>query len=98
MQPRRRSPQALASSSRNVGPGHLVGADSVEEAAAGPKISGVLSSKGKTIPGLLRGGFNTTLSEDADIARKANRKPLGDGSNMAETVTGIKQTDPVMAV
>ena len=69
----------------------------VQIPVAGPS-DGVLGSRGRLVPGLRRGGFNTSLSSDEpSSSKKEGKKPLHKDNTMGETLTGVKQTDPVMA-
>lgn len=54
------------------------------------------AGRNRIIPGLQRGGFNTSLSEATPQSRKAEKKPAQNGA-MGDSVTGIKQNDPLMA-
>jgi hypothetical protein len=71
-----------------------------EPAVAGPS-NGIIGSRGRVVPGLNRGGFNTSLSSDAppnsSAGGKKGKKAIRDEGNMGETITGVQQTDPVMA-
>ena len=99
MQPRRRAQPAQTIGLNGAGPSNLgqTSAPVAEPAAATSNMPKALGSRGRSVPGLQRGGFKATLSEDADTARKADRKQARDEPNMAENVTGVQQTDPVMA-
>lgn len=61
--------------------------------------NGVMGSRGRTVPGLQRGGFNTSLSSDttASSGKKADKRPARNGDGADESVTGVKQTEPMMA-
>lgn len=60
--------------------------------AAGPSTA---NGRNRVIPGLQRGGFKTNLTE-ADSTRKNDKKPA-QATNMGDTITGVKQSDPLMA-
>lgn len=62
--------------------------------------NGVMNSRGRVVPGLQRGGFNTSLSSDLHEPNpnsKKSRNPTRDISTMSESVTGVQQVDSVMA-
>ena len=67
-----------------------------QAAFPGPS-NGVLGSRGRLVPGLQRGGFNTSLSSDVPSSKKEGKKPAHQDHTMGETLTGVKQTDPMMA-
>ena len=62
-----------------------------------PPVSanGVMGSRGRVVPGLQRGGFDTRLS--SNIPSSSTSKAPRDVPTMEETITGVKQSDPMMA-
>lgn len=53
------------------------------------------SSRNRIIPGLSRSGFKTNLSEPEPNHKKA--KKSAETATMGDTITGVKQSDPMMA-
>lgn len=64
---------------------------------AGPSTNGVLGSRGRLVPGLQKGGFNTALSSDDPSSKKEGKKPTYQNNTTGETLTGVQQSDPMMA-
>jgi hypothetical protein len=56
-------------------------------------VSTSSNARDRIIPGLKRGGFKTNLSEPENTSRKQEKT----ASTMGDTVTGVKQNDPMMA-
>lgn len=62
------------------------------QSAAEPVLSSS-NARDRIIPGLKRGGFKINLSEPEHTGRKQEKA----ASSMGDTVTGVKQNDPLMA-
>lgn len=91
-------PSAVPSSNNNNNYPSLSASAPEPVAHAGPS-NGIIGSRGRIVPGLNRTGFNTSLSSDAppSSSAKKGKKAIRDEGNIGETITGVQQTDPVMA-
>lgn len=93
MAPRRNAGPAstnTASSSSDVTPSYT------EPPAPTPASSSANGTgRNRVIPGLQRGGFKTTLSEPEPSNRKNGKS--AQTSTLGDTITGVKQSDPLMA-
>lgn len=63
---------------------------------AGPS-NGTIGSRGRLVPGLQRGGFNTALSSEESSKKEGKKPAYRDDTLGAASLTDVQQTDPVMA-
>lgn len=81
-----------AASTSSAGPSNMIDTSTTTPSTA----PGPSSSRNRIVPGLQRGGFNTSLSEPGSSVRRNEKKPAQPGT-IGDTITGVKQSDPLMA-